>query len=443
MNKFPLQSGPSDLTVLKGIFPTLKGILQDQISEIREKTEISKTDPYVKVVPLPDAKKDPQKFTIDPFGNDFFCKICQQELSNIYMHCEGCESLLQKDFNICIDCHGNDSVRLKNVTMHPNRPLNNSNAGRRADYNHMPATIQNKKGGCKCKNGPVCRQCHFMICCSCKCHKKYSLRMRFRDVNEIESLLKDTRRYVGKIVADSSENSDENGLNAPSTDFAVTTSSTDETHDDNILHKSNSTTINSSGEENDSRDKGIDEKLSTALPPKKRRRPHPHQSVDNKAAAFKSISQGTSRSSITRNDSSNVSIPEKISDTTSASSETMDVSSSPNVCKSATPNNDLPMEGLSETLIAEEHSGEEVVSTLRISPRRPISMVMDEIHYTSSETTDVQSPIICKSTTSDDASVNGSSERQIAEEHTREESINTLRRSSRSIAMDEVKVESS
>ena len=31
----------------------------------------------------------------------FVCKLCKEELSNVYMHCDGCEKLLNKDFNIC------------------------------------------------------------------------------------------------------------------------------------------------------------------------------------------------------------------------------------------------------------------------------------------------------------------------------------------------------
>eukprot|EP00554_Chaetoceros_debilis_P012240 CAMPEP_0194110982 /NCGR_PEP_ID=MMETSP0150-20130528/10091_1 /TAXON_ID=122233 /ORGANISM="Chaetoceros debilis, Strain MM31A-1" /LENGTH=1306 /DNA_ID=CAMNT_0038800289 /DNA_START=328 /DNA_END=4248 /DNA_ORIENTATION=+ len=540
LSNFPLQSKPSDLTFLKGIFPTLKGILQDQISEIHEKTEISKTDPFVEVVFLPDAKKDPQKVTIDPFGNDFFCKICQQELSNIYMHCEGCESLLQKDFNICTGCHGNDETRLKNITMHPNRPLNGSNAGRRADYNHMPATRYDRKGGCGCKNGPVCRQCRFMICCSCKCHKKYSLRMRFRDVNEIESLLKDAERYVENLAIDTSGEAGGKGTNATSADdTAATTSITAVTHGDKELQEINSTRVsrrkegpiakvnacvenqtekemrvtieqlqqqmrdaenkrrteilehernmnllqkeiitirenmhnrdtpeqvvqrtevtteavnlntsgqlgqweeanvennNSNGEDNDSRDKGIERFSSTTLPPKKRLRLNPQQPID-KAATSNEILQEAARSPIARDESSNENTPEKRCDTTSASSGAMDVPS-PNVCKSTTPDDgDLSMNGLSNNRIAEDHTRGMPINTSRISPRMPISMVMDEIHYASSGTVDDPSPTVCRSATPDHVMINGMSEKEITEEHTREEEINTLHGSRRSMVI--------
>jgi predicted amidophosphoribosyltransferase len=58
---------------------------------------------------------------VDPFGNDFFCVSCHQELGNAYMHCNGCEDLLQKDYNICITCHSDDEKLMTDYQMHPFR----------------------------------------------------------------------------------------------------------------------------------------------------------------------------------------------------------------------------------------------------------------------------------------------------------------------------------
>jgi len=69
---------PSHLIVLKGIYPGLKDIIECQINDINEKIKSSKTDTYVEVLPLSDAKKDPDRATIDPFGNDFNCKLCKK-----------------------------------------------------------------------------------------------------------------------------------------------------------------------------------------------------------------------------------------------------------------------------------------------------------------------------------------------------------------------------
>jgi hypothetical protein len=165
---------------------------------------------------------------------------------------------------------------------------------------------------------------------------------------------------------------------------------------------------------------------------------NPQQPID-KAATSNAISQEAAQSSIARDESFDEIPPEKRSDTTFASSGAMD-GPSPNVCKSTTPDDaDLSMNGLSKKRIAVEHTRGKAINT-RISPRAPISMVMDEIHYASSG--DVPSPTVCRSTTPDHhVVINDMSEKQIAEEHTREDEINHLYRSRRSVVMDEIKVE--
>ena len=50
--------------------------------------------------------EDSMCFSVNPYGNsDFMCKLCAKDLSNLYYHCDGCEQLLSKDFNICQQCH--------------------------------------------------------------------------------------------------------------------------------------------------------------------------------------------------------------------------------------------------------------------------------------------------------------------------------------------------
>jgi len=106
----------SALTVLKGIYPSLRKVLMEQINAFD--TKLEGKDTSVNVHKLPDALHDSQQMTVDPFGSDFFCRLCHRELSNAYMHCDGCEFLLQKDFNICTDCHSLQERREKDFQMH-------------------------------------------------------------------------------------------------------------------------------------------------------------------------------------------------------------------------------------------------------------------------------------------------------------------------------------
>lgn len=110
------------LTVLRGIYPGLKRIIGEQIEMIDAKINESNSDkPYRHVVVKNEPDSDNGVSTVDPFGNDFFCFLCHQELGNAYMHCNGCEELLQKDFNICLACHSNEDMLLTDVQMHPFR----------------------------------------------------------------------------------------------------------------------------------------------------------------------------------------------------------------------------------------------------------------------------------------------------------------------------------
>ena len=59
--------------------------------------------------------------------------------------------------------------------------------GKRTDFNHIPDKQYDKRG-CLCKQGPKCRRCGLMSCCSCKCHQDYSLRFRFYDSEAMENL---------------------------------------------------------------------------------------------------------------------------------------------------------------------------------------------------------------------------------------------------------------
>lgn len=71
--------------------------------------------------------------------------------------------------------------------------------GHRADYNHLGRNSGNKSFArlCGCKNGPQCLVCERMICCSCQCHKVYSLRLRFHSEKDLQKLWHDIETYCG------------------------------------------------------------------------------------------------------------------------------------------------------------------------------------------------------------------------------------------------------
>ncbi len=100
----------------------LQQILEQQMepfkSSYKERLEFEEFEGMA-IDAMSDSTRNPQISTVDPFGNDFFCGLCNQELGNVYLHCDGCEQILKKDFNSCVSCHKNKQQRQKDVQMHP------------------------------------------------------------------------------------------------------------------------------------------------------------------------------------------------------------------------------------------------------------------------------------------------------------------------------------
>jgi hypothetical protein len=175
-----------ELELLKGILPSLTCIVRTN----------RKTERRCKL--KPNAWENPLKFPLDPYGYDaFYCKLCQVELSNEYYHCDGCESLLDQDFNICQSCHHAQRFTVF-VSMNP------ADVSVLCTAHHTgQTTLDVRNRGCSMKLGPVCKLCRFCTCCSCKCHKKFTPQLRFFALNQEEELLKRVRDVIR-------ENNDDN-----------------------------------------------------------------------------------------------------------------------------------------------------------------------------------------------------------------------------------------
>ena len=108
----------------------------------------------------------------------------------MYMHCDGCEKLLNKDFNICSGCHMDGKYKVFHQ-MHPFNPKAFS------ILNHTGNKSQLRQSRCPCKNGKECAYCGFCTGCSCRCHQRFTVHYRFMEQeNELE-LLRKTISIVG------------------------------------------------------------------------------------------------------------------------------------------------------------------------------------------------------------------------------------------------------
>jgi hypothetical protein len=92
--------------ICAGISASLKIIVDQHCSEIERIQKIVGTSKYLSICPTTDADLNPALSPIDAYGyEDFSCILCHKELSNVYFHCDGCEKIYARDFNICVRCH--------------------------------------------------------------------------------------------------------------------------------------------------------------------------------------------------------------------------------------------------------------------------------------------------------------------------------------------------
>jgi len=180
---------PDPVDVCRGILPSVRHIVSKSLDALKaakaketNKEQIYERCKKVSFTSEPDASESPEETTIDPYGSDYFCRLCDCELSNVYMHCEGCELLLLKDFNICVDCHS-EQMFAKNIQMHP------TTNKRKSTLNHTGVMRGNNHKRCPCKNGPACDLCSFCSGCSCRCHTYFIARRRFCEEAELISIL--------------------------------------------------------------------------------------------------------------------------------------------------------------------------------------------------------------------------------------------------------------
>jgi hypothetical protein len=129
---FLYDASPQDLC--RGILPGLRHVVHGHISSLSSATNNKRNSrtrgERLRVAEKPDSKPNPALHPVDPLGNaDFACRLCRKELSNVYYHCDGCENLLSKDYNICKDCHVDKRFMIFEQ-MHPTNPK------RHATLNH-------------------------------------------------------------------------------------------------------------------------------------------------------------------------------------------------------------------------------------------------------------------------------------------------------------------
>ena len=208
----------SNVDELRGILPGLRYIVRKQLETMKQtgltipdrmkgsggegvndettddKSDVEDYDKSLRRLQKPNAFENPLKFPVDPYGvSGFFCQICHKELSNVYLHCEGCENLLSKDFNICLRCYQEERDRTF-VRKHERDSRILSTAHHTGQF---PREGRAGKSSCKPKEYTVCKHCRGCPCCKCTCHSHFSVRLRFFNEENEETILNRVEQLVG------------------------------------------------------------------------------------------------------------------------------------------------------------------------------------------------------------------------------------------------------
>jgi hypothetical protein len=176
---------PSKKVICRGIVPGLQLVVQEHKSMMevaRANTKTEGTRDLLEFVEITDADRDPIASPIDAYGRDYTCRKCLRELSNIYCHCTGCESLFNVDYNLCVGCHDAQEYKT-NVVI---------GACKDQHSGHMHTGKFSVKT-CNCKPSPYeakCPECLLCARCCCKCHTNFSVRCRFFKDGDEAKLLK-------------------------------------------------------------------------------------------------------------------------------------------------------------------------------------------------------------------------------------------------------------
>jgi hypothetical protein len=162
----------ADEEKIRGILPALRHMV-DLDSQVlpAQKGVIRST--------IPIASEDLESTELDPYAGSYFCKLCYNELFNSFMHCNGCESLLGKDFDLCIQCHQEGTFE-RFHRMNPSTEDDNVSTMNHTGEMACTCSCKRKSNCSKCKKCPHC----------CKCHTEFTHKWRFYTGDGLREILR-------------------------------------------------------------------------------------------------------------------------------------------------------------------------------------------------------------------------------------------------------------
>jgi hypothetical protein len=168
----------ADHEKIKAILPAFRHIVDLDSQVLKKQKGVIQS-----IIPI--SSEDLESTELDPYGS-YFCKLCYTELFNSFMHCDGCESLLGRDFNLCIQCHQEETFK----DFHQMNPTSEDDHVSTMNHTGEMASICNceikGRKQVKCA-GSNCSKCPH---CSCQCHTSFTHKRRFYTNDALRELLK-------------------------------------------------------------------------------------------------------------------------------------------------------------------------------------------------------------------------------------------------------------
>jgi hypothetical protein len=163
----------ADMEKIKGILPALRHMVDLDSRVLENQTGVIQSS-------IPISSQDIESTELDPYAS-YFCKLCHTDLFNSFMHCNGCECLMGKDFNLCIPCHQEGTFerfhQMHNVATVDDRVSTMNHTGKMAST-------------CRCKRKSQCFKCGKCPHCSCQCHCEFIYKRRFYTNDDLKEILR-------------------------------------------------------------------------------------------------------------------------------------------------------------------------------------------------------------------------------------------------------------
>ena len=146
---------PSWKDIARGILPSLQYIINEEIQPLNDgKAQTTLPDTF--------PGQGGEKGGFNPYKSSYNCILCNSELAELYYSCDGCESLLDKEYKFCGICYHNKKQLEYNKVVGLDEELDENEIIWSPMRHHVPLENGEMRNcdSVRCKTGDItCRKC--------------------------------------------------------------------------------------------------------------------------------------------------------------------------------------------------------------------------------------------------------------------------------------------